>query len=37
VNESLGASFKGSVTTQDYWTNMFAVGVSLRVSALTGR
>lgn len=37
VNESLGAGFKGNLTTEDYWRNMFAVGVSLRVSALTGR
>lgn len=37
LNESLGASFKGSATTQDYWRNMFAVGVSYRVPSLTGR
>jgi hypothetical protein len=37
LNESLGANFKGTLTTQDYWRNMFAVGVSLRTSAITGR
>ena len=37
-NESLGANFKGtSVTTEDYWRSMFAVGVSVRVPSLSGR
>ena len=36
-NESLGAGFKGSLSTQTYWTSAFAVGVSIRVPSLTGR
>jgi hypothetical protein len=37
VGESLGASFKGSLATQTYWTSSFALGVSVRVPSLTGR
>jgi hypothetical protein len=37
VGESLGAGFKGSLPTQTYWTSSFALGVSVRVPALTGR
>jgi hypothetical protein len=37
VGESLGASFKGSVTTQTYWTSAWAVGISIRVPTITGR
>lgn len=37
VGESLGASFKGSLATQTYWTSSFALGVSIRVPSLTGR
>ena len=37
VGESLGASFKGSIPTQTYWTSSFALGVSIRVPSLTGR
>jgi hypothetical protein len=37
VGESLGASSSGTVTTQNYWTNSFAIGVSIRTPPLTGR
>jgi hypothetical protein len=37
VGESLGASFNGSVPTQTYWTESFALGLSIRVPSLTGR
>ena len=37
VGESLGAGFNGSVPTQTYWTESFALGVSIRVPSLTGR
>jgi hypothetical protein len=37
VGESLGAGFNGSLATQTYWTTAFALGVSIRVPALTGR
>ena len=37
VNESLGASFKGSLPTQNYWKSSFAVGISVRVPPITGR
>lgn len=35
--QSLGASFSGTLPTQNYWTTAFALGVSVRVPALTGR
>jgi hypothetical protein len=37
AGESLGASFKGSLATQTYWTSSFALGISIRVPSLTGR
>ena len=37
VNESLGASSSGGVTTQNYWTSSFAIGISIRTPALIGR
>jgi hypothetical protein len=37
-NESLGASFSGStVPTESHWTTSIALGISVRVPALTGR
>jgi hypothetical protein len=35
--QSLGATFSGSPSTQTYWTESFAIGVSVRVPSLTGR
>lgn len=37
VNESLGPNFKSTLPTQNYWTNNFAIGISIRVPPLTGR
>jgi hypothetical protein len=37
VNQNLGASFSGTLSTENYWTESFAVGLSVRVPALTGR
>jgi hypothetical protein len=37
VGQSLGASFNGTLPTQTHWTTSFAVGVSVRIPALTGR
>ena len=37
VGQDLGTSFSGSLTTQNYWTSSFAVGVSIRTPSLTGR
>jgi hypothetical protein len=37
VGESLGAGFNGSIPTQTYWTESFALGLSVRVPSLTGR
>jgi hypothetical protein len=37
VGEDLGASFNGSLSTKTYWTESFAVGVSVRIPAITGR
>jgi hypothetical protein len=37
VGESFGASFNGSIPTQTYWTESFALGLSIRVPSLTGR
>jgi hypothetical protein len=34
---SLGAGFSGSISTQTYWRKAFAIGVAVRVPALTGR
>jgi len=36
-NESLGATFSGSVPTDTKWTTAFAIAVSVRVPPLTGR
>jgi hypothetical protein len=35
--ESLGASFTGTATTENYWKNSFAIGVAVRVPSLSGR
>jgi len=35
--QSLGASFSGTIPTETYWRPNFALGVSVRVPALTGR
>ena len=37
VGQSLGASFNGGLSMQTYWTTSFAVGLSVRIPALTGR
>jgi hypothetical protein len=37
VGEPLGAGFKGSLATQNYWTSSVALGVSIRVPSLVGR
>jgi hypothetical protein len=37
VGELLGAGFKGSLSTENYWKSCFAIGVSIRVPALAGR
>jgi hypothetical protein len=37
VGQSLGAGFSGNPPTQTYWTPAFALGVSIRIPALTGR
>jgi hypothetical protein len=37
VGQDLGTSFSGSLTTQNYWTSSFAIGVSIRTPSLTGR
>ena len=37
AGELLGASFKGSLATQNYWTSSFALGISIRVPSLVGR
>jgi hypothetical protein len=37
VGESLGAGFNGSIPTQTYWTESFAIGLSIRVPSLAGR
>ena len=37
VGGSLGPMFNGAVPTQSYWTYAFGVGLSVRVSSLTGR
>lgn len=37
VGESLGAGFSGNLSTKTYWTESFAIGVSVRIPALTGR
>jgi hypothetical protein len=36
-NESLGASFSGSLPSKSYWTEAFAFGISIRVPTITGR
>jgi hypothetical protein len=35
--ESLGASFTGSVPTQQFWTTSFGFGIGIRVPLITGR
>jgi hypothetical protein len=35
--ESLGASFTGSVPTQQFWTTSFGLGIGIRVPLITGR
>jgi hypothetical protein len=37
VDQNLGAGFRDSLTTRTFWTTTIAVGVSIRVPALTGR
>jgi hypothetical protein len=37
VGESLGAGFNGSIPTETHWTANFAVGLSVRIPAITGR
>jgi hypothetical protein len=37
VGQSLGAGFSGNLSTQTSWTNSFAMGVAVRIPALTGR
>jgi hypothetical protein len=37
VGESLGPGFNGSIPTQTFWTEAFAIGVSVRIPSLTGR
>jgi len=37
VGQSLGASFNGNLPTQTHWTTSFAIGLSVRIPALTGR
>jgi hypothetical protein len=37
VGESLGAGFNGSLPTETHWTTNFALGLSVRVPAITGR
>lgn len=37
VGQSLGASFNGSPSTETYWRENFALGLSIRVPSLTGR
>jgi len=36
-SESLGASFSGAATTENFWRSAFAIGISVRVPSLTGR
>jgi hypothetical protein len=37
VGESLGAGFNGGLPTETHWTANFALGLSVRVPAITGR
>jgi hypothetical protein len=37
VGQSLGAGFNGAIPTETQWTTSFALGISVRVPALTGR
>jgi|SRR5579883_234995 len=37
VGQALGAGFSTSATTETFWKSSFAVGVAVRVPALTGR
>jgi hypothetical protein len=36
-NESLGASFSGSVPTEHYWTTSFGLGIGVRLPLIPGR
>lgn len=37
VGQSLGPGFSGNLSTETYWKASFALGLSVRVPALTGR
>jgi hypothetical protein len=37
VGESLGPTFSAKLPSKSYWTEAFAIGVSVRIPALTGR
>jgi hypothetical protein len=37
VGESLGPTFSGKLPSKSYWTESFAIGISVRIPALTGR
>jgi hypothetical protein len=37
VGQNLGPTFSGMLPTKTYWTEAFAIGISVRVPALTGR
>ncbi len=37
VGESLGPTFNGSIPTKTFWTESFAIGVSIRIPSLIGR
>lgn len=37
VGESLGPGFNGTLPTKTHWTTAFAIGLSVRIPALTGR
>jgi hypothetical protein len=37
VGQNLGSTFSGSLPTTTYWTEAFAIGISVRIPALTGR
>jgi hypothetical protein len=37
VGQNLGAGFSGSLSTQTFWTSSFAIGVAVRIPALSGR
>jgi hypothetical protein len=37
VGESLGPTFSAKLPSKSYWTEAFAIGISVRIPALTGR